>query len=145
MIVEWSPEALERVTELAEWIALNNEEAAVQWIDDIFAHVEKLSHSPRSGRMVPEEMRDELRGVIWRSTRHATVRCPKGDNSTLAFSFGRRLKAHLTAPSKHVSRASNSPTKHSSRTHPSSLDPLRATVRMLVEFGLLSWRSHEQV
>jgi plasmid stabilization system protein ParE len=69
MIVEWSPEALERVTELAEWIALNNEEAAVQWVDDIFARVEKLSHSPRSGRMVPEEMRDELREVIWKKYR----------------------------------------------------------------------------
>ena len=41
----------------------------VQWVDDIFARVEKLSHAPRSGRMVPEEMRDELREIIWKKYR----------------------------------------------------------------------------
>ena len=58
MIIDWSPEALERV-----------EDAANAWIHELFERVDLLSGSPRSGRIVPEEQREDLREVIWKKYR----------------------------------------------------------------------------
>ena len=36
MKIIWSPLAIERVSEIAEYIALDNPVAAEKWVDDIF-------------------------------------------------------------------------------------------------------------
>ena len=58
MKIEWSPLAIERVLELAEYIALDKPEVAIEWATDIFDSTEKLKDHPKLGRVVPE-IRDE--------------------------------------------------------------------------------------
>ncbi len=69
MIIDWSPEALERVEDIADWMAQRDEDAANAWIHELFERVDLLSGSPRSGRIVPEEQREDLREVIWKKYR----------------------------------------------------------------------------
>ena len=58
MEIEWSPLAIERVLELAEYIALDKPDVAIEWATDIFDSTEKLKDHPKLGRVVPE-IRDE--------------------------------------------------------------------------------------
>ena len=58
MKIEWSPLAIERVLELAEYIALDKPEVAIEWATDIFDSAEKLKDHPKLGRVIPE-IRDE--------------------------------------------------------------------------------------
>jgi len=58
MEIEWSPLAIERVLELAEYIALDKPDVAIEWATDIFDSTEKLKYHPKLGRVVPE-IRDE--------------------------------------------------------------------------------------
>jgi len=62
--VVWSPLALERVAEIASYIAQDRPQAAADWADAIFASVLRLESFPESGRRVPESARPELREVI---------------------------------------------------------------------------------
>jgi toxin ParE1/3/4 len=64
MKLVWSPLALERVTEIALYIADERPYAAGQWVEEIFAVVERLEPFPRSGRIVPEADRQDLREVV---------------------------------------------------------------------------------
>lgn len=57
----WAPRALERVSEIAEYIAADRPGAARRWVTELFEHVASLRHHPRSGRHVPEVHRDDLR------------------------------------------------------------------------------------
>jgi toxin ParE1/3/4 len=61
----WSPLALERVDEVAEYIARDRTEAARRWMRPLFEAVRRLEHFPESGRPVPElQHRPELREVV---------------------------------------------------------------------------------
>jgi len=55
----WSPLSLERVAEIADYIARDNLTAAERWVDGIFKLVEPLEDLPKPGRIVPE-----LKGMI---------------------------------------------------------------------------------
>ena len=61
----WSPLALARVEDIARYIAEDNPDAAVKWVDDLFARVEQLADYPKSGRMVPEVGSPRIRELIW--------------------------------------------------------------------------------
>jgi plasmid stabilization system protein ParE len=65
----WSPLALERVAEIALWIAAERPAAAQKTVGGLFAAANRLSRFPRSGRQVPEFDRPELREVIYRGYR----------------------------------------------------------------------------
>ena len=54
MAVHWFPLALERVEEIAEYIAEDNPEAAAHWVNELFNTVDRLNDFPISGRVVPE-------------------------------------------------------------------------------------------
>lgn len=69
MKVTWSPLAIERVLEIAAWIAAERPDAAEKLVDGIFAAVERLREFPESGRKVPEFERPELREIIYRKYR----------------------------------------------------------------------------
>lgn len=69
MRVVWSPLALERVEDIALYIAEDKPDAAVKWVDDLFATVERLADFPESGRMVPEVGSRRIREVIFGSYR----------------------------------------------------------------------------
>ena len=64
MNIVWSPLALERVEDIALYIAEDNPGAADGWVDDIFAAVERLAAFPESGRIVPEVGARRIREVI---------------------------------------------------------------------------------
>ncbi len=65
MKIVWSPLALERVGDIAEYIAQDNPAAAAQWVDELFATVERLADFPESGRIVPEVGARRIREVIF--------------------------------------------------------------------------------
>lgn len=54
MKIIWSPLAVDRASEIAEYIAQDNPTAAENWVNAIFTHVEQLKKFPESGRIVPE-------------------------------------------------------------------------------------------
>lgn len=54
MRIVWSPLALGRVKDIAQYISEDNPQAAAQWVDGLFATVDRLSKFPESGRVVPE-------------------------------------------------------------------------------------------
>ena len=69
MKIVWSALALERVNEIADYIAENSVEAAKVWLMDIFGAVDRLKEFPESGRAVPEVKRPNLRELIFKNYR----------------------------------------------------------------------------
>jgi len=49
-----SPLAIDRASEIAEYIAQDKPSAAEKWINTIFSKVEQLKSSPEIGRIAPE-------------------------------------------------------------------------------------------
>ncbi len=54
MNITWSPLAIDRISEIAEFIARDKPFAAEKWIKTVFSKVEQLKLSPETGRIVPE-------------------------------------------------------------------------------------------
>lgn len=54
MRVIWSPLAVDKASEIAEYIARDNPSAAENWVNAVFTQVEQLKSFPESGRIVPE-------------------------------------------------------------------------------------------
>ena len=65
MRIVWSPLALERVEDIAQYIAGDKPSAAVEWVDGIFDTVGRLADFPESGRIVPEVGGRRIREVIF--------------------------------------------------------------------------------
>ena len=65
MKVVWSPLAIERAAEQAEYISQDKPDAARRWLAGLFAAAGKLSKFPRTGRVVPEIGRPEIREVAF--------------------------------------------------------------------------------
>jgi len=61
----WSPLSIDRITEIARYIAIDNNRAANTWIEEIFNRVEQLQSFPRSGRIVPELNEDIIREIVY--------------------------------------------------------------------------------
>lgn len=65
MKIIWSPLAIERVNEIADYIARDSPGAATKWVDRLFEKVQILRACPQSGRRVPECKRDDIREIIF--------------------------------------------------------------------------------
>lgn len=65
MKIIWSPISIDRITEIAKYIAIDNRRAANTWIEEVFKKVEQLQSFPRSGRIVPELNEDIIREIIY--------------------------------------------------------------------------------
>ena len=65
MKIIWSPLAVERTAEIAEYITIDNPSAARVWIEKVFEKVDLLKLSPEMGREVPEISRKEVREIIF--------------------------------------------------------------------------------
>jgi prevent-host-death family protein/addiction module RelE/StbE family toxin len=63
--VEWSPLALDRISDIARYIAKDNPDAAERWVNELFDSVERLADFPESGRVVPEVGVRRIREVIF--------------------------------------------------------------------------------
>ncbi|MBA4392588.1 MAG: plasmid stabilization protein [Desulfobacca sp.] len=65
MRIVWSPLAVDRVLEIAEYIAQDNPDAAESWVETIFSKVEQLKSFPESGRKVPETTNPRIRELLY--------------------------------------------------------------------------------
>jgi toxin ParE1/3/4 len=68
--IVWSPLALDRVNEIADYIAQDDVEATRAWLLDIFGAVDRLQNFPESGRIVPEVKRPHIREIIFIKLSH---------------------------------------------------------------------------
>ncbi len=69
MKIVWSPLALERVNDIADYIAETSVEAAKVWLIDIFGAVDRLQEFPESGRVVPEVKQPNIRELVFKNYR----------------------------------------------------------------------------
>ena len=65
MKIIWSPSAIDKTSEIAEYITKDKPAVAQDWIDKIFRKVDLLKSSPKLGRVVPEVRRKDVRELIF--------------------------------------------------------------------------------
>jgi plasmid stabilization system protein ParE len=65
MRIRWSPLAIDRVSEIAGYIARDSSDAAESWVNTVFEKVEGLKRFPESGRIVPETRNRTIRELIY--------------------------------------------------------------------------------
>ncbi|MDW7760017.1 MAG: type II toxin-antitoxin system RelE/ParE family toxin [Acidobacteriota bacterium] len=65
MKIVWSPLAVERASEIIDYIAQDKPLAAGTWIRAIFSKVEQLRSNPEIGRIVPEINERQFREIIY--------------------------------------------------------------------------------
>ena len=54
MKIIWSPLAIDRASDIADYIARDKPSAAENWVNTVFSKVERLASAPEIGRIVPE-------------------------------------------------------------------------------------------
>lgn len=64
MKVIWTPRAQLRIQEIHDHIALDQPGNAVRWVSQILGRGEQIGSQPRSGRIVPEYQRDDIREIF---------------------------------------------------------------------------------
>lgn len=64
MKIIWSPLAIQRVQEIADYIAYDKPPAAIQWVESVFDAAEKLQQHPQFGRQLPELQNPNYREII---------------------------------------------------------------------------------
>jgi plasmid stabilization system protein ParE len=90
MKIVWSPLAMDRVTEIAAYIAQDNRSASIKWVTTLFDKVQMAASSPRSGRIVPEIQKEAIREVIYGNYR-IIYRVEKNRISLLTVRHGRQI------------------------------------------------------
>ncbi len=65
MKIVWSSVAVDRVSEIAGYIAQDNPAAAESWIETVFQKMEELKAFPENGRVVPETNNKTIRELIY--------------------------------------------------------------------------------
>ena len=90
MKIIWSPLAIDRASEIAEYIAQDKPAAAEKWINTVFSKVEQLKSSPEIGRIVPEIRNDQIRELIYGNYR-VIYRIEKKQISILTIRHGKQI------------------------------------------------------
>ncbi len=90
MKIVWSPLAVDRVSEIAEYIAQDKPSAAENWINIVFSKVEQLKSSPEIGRIVPEIRNKQFRALIYGNYR-IIYRIEKKQISVLTIRHGKQI------------------------------------------------------
>ncbi len=90
MKIIWSPLAIDRASEIAEYIAQDKPSASEKWIDTVFSIVEQLKSSPEIGRNVPEIRNDQFRELIYGNYR-IIYRIEKNQISILTIRHGKQI------------------------------------------------------
>ena len=65
MKIVWFPLAIDRASEISDYIALDKPAAAEKWINAVFSKVGQLKSSPEIGRIVPEIRNNLFRELIY--------------------------------------------------------------------------------
>ncbi|MBW1608253.1 MAG: type II toxin-antitoxin system RelE/ParE family toxin [Deltaproteobacteria bacterium] len=90
MKIIWSPLAVERAAEIAEYISRDNPTAAKKWVDTVFSKVDQLKSFPESGRIVPEIDSKDFRELIYGNYR-IIYRVEKTQVSILTIRHGKQI------------------------------------------------------
>ena len=90
MKIIWSPLAIDRSSEIAEYIAQDKPSAAEKWINTVFSKVEQLKSSPEIGRIVPELNNVHFREIIYGNYR-IIYRIEKKQISVLTIRHGKQI------------------------------------------------------
>jgi len=90
MKIQWPPLALDRVSEIADYISRDNPSAALSWVESLLARVGRLKSFPDSGRPVPEVDRQEIREILYGSYR-IIYRRDESSISILTVRHGKQL------------------------------------------------------
>jgi len=90
MRIIWSPLAVERAAEIAEYISRDNPTAAEKWVDTAFSKVEQLKSFPESGRIVPEINNKDFRELLYGNYR-IIYRVEKTQVSILTIRHGKQV------------------------------------------------------
>ncbi len=90
MKIIWSPLAIDRASEIAQYIALDKPAAADNWINTLFSKVGQLMLSPKSGRVVPEIGDEQFRELIYGNYR-ILYRIEKKQVSILTVRHGKQI------------------------------------------------------
>ena len=90
MKIIWSPLAVERVSEIAEYISVDDQSAAIKWINRLFEKINLLKSSPQIGRIVPEIEGTEIRELIFGNYR-IIYRIEKDRLSILTIRHGKQI------------------------------------------------------
>ncbi|WP_440871405.1 type II toxin-antitoxin system RelE/ParE family toxin [Vibrio diabolicus] len=65
MKVIWSPLALQKLGDAAEFISLDNPVAAEKWVNEVFDKADLLGSMPEMGRFVPELSNTNYREIMF--------------------------------------------------------------------------------
>jgi toxin ParE1/3/4 len=65
MKIVWSPLAVERASEIVDYISRDKPLAANNWINTVFSKVDQLRVNPEIGRFVPEINERQFRELIY--------------------------------------------------------------------------------
>jgi toxin ParE1/3/4 len=90
MKIIWSPLAIDRASEIAEYIDQDKPSAAEKWINTVFFKVEQLKFSPEIGRVVPEIRNDQFRELIFGNYR-IVYQIEKKQISILTIRHGKQI------------------------------------------------------
>jgi addiction module RelE/StbE family toxin len=90
MKIVWSPLAIDRASEIADYIARDKPSAVEQWIHKIFSKVEYIKTSPEIGRIVPEINNSQIREIIFGNYR-IIYRIEKKRKSILTIRHGKQV------------------------------------------------------
>ena len=90
MRIIWSPLAVDRASEIADYIAQDKPSAAEKWIDTVFSKVEQLKSSPEIGRIVPEINDSQFRELMYGNYR-IIYRIETKQISILTIRHGRQI------------------------------------------------------
>jgi plasmid stabilization system protein ParE len=67
--IRWSEAALRDLREIGAFIGRDSRDAARRWVEVLQTRAEQVAEAPRSGRIVPEFARDEIREVLFHNYR----------------------------------------------------------------------------
>jgi len=81
---------MDRVSEIAEYIAQDKPSAAEKWIDMLFSKVEQLEFAHEIGRIVPEIRNNQFRELIYGNYR-IIYRIEKKQISVLTIRHGKQI------------------------------------------------------
>jgi addiction module RelE/StbE family toxin len=90
MRIIWSPLAVDRASEITDYITQDKPSAAEKWIDTVFSEVEQLKSSPEIGRIIPEINVSQFRELIYGNYR-IIYRIETKQISILTIRHGRQI------------------------------------------------------
>ena len=90
MKIIWSPLAVDRLSEIADYIAQDKPSAAEKWINTVFSKVEQLKSSSEIARIVPEINNTQFREIIYGNYR-IIYRIEKKQISILTIRHGKQI------------------------------------------------------